>query len=77
MQSLTIVSKPNCPNCVTAKSVCSMYSLAYSEKVLGVDITIEELSTLAPGARELPQIFSGEERIGGLAEFKRFIAQQG
>lgn len=76
MQSLTIVSKPNCPNCVTAKSVCSMYSLDFKEKVLGSDITLEELSVMAPGARELPQIFSGEERIGGLAEFKQFIAKQ-
>lgn len=76
MQSLTIVSKPNCPNCVTAKSVCSMYSLDFNEKVLGVDITLEELSVMAPGARELPQIFAGDARIGGLNEFKQYIANQ-
>lgn len=77
MQTLTIVSRPNCPNCDTAKSVCSMYSLEYKEQILGEDITVEQLAEMAPGARELPQIFSGEDRIGGLAEFKRFIAQKG
>ncbi|MGL4353023.1 MAG: glutaredoxin domain-containing protein [Aeromonas popoffii] len=76
MQTLTIVSRPNCPNCDTAKSVCSMYSLEYKEQILGQDITVERLAELAPGARELPQIFAGETRIGGLNEFKQYIANQ-
>jgi glutaredoxin len=53
-----------------------MYSLDFNEKVLGVDITLEELSVMAPGARELPQIFAGDARIGGLNEFKQYIANQ-
>lgn len=76
MQPLTIVSRPNCPNCDTAKSVCSMYSLEFKEQILGEDITVEQLAELAPGARELPQIFAGSDRIGGLNEFKQYVASQ-
>lgn len=71
----TVYSKPNCPNCQIVKSVMSMNDLAYQEKVVGEDLTVEEFMQAVPGAREMPQVFKGDVRIGGLNDFKAHLVK--
>lgn len=71
----TVYSKPNCPNCDTVKAVMSMNDISFQEKVVGEDITIEEFMQAVPGAREMPQVFKDDQRIGGLNDFKAHLVE--
>lgn len=69
----TVYSKSDCPNCQTVKTVMSMNGITFEEKEVGKDITIEEFTSIAPGIREMPQVFKGGQRIGGLNDFKAHL----
>lgn len=69
--SITIYSKEDCPNCQAAINLCEANSLTYRVFKLGVDYTKEDLVTLVPGARTVPQIFEGTEHIGDFTKFKQ------
>jgi len=66
MSQVTIYTKANCPYCVRAKSVLDNKGVAYQE------IRIDEQPELRPqmieraaGRTTVPQIFIGEQHIGG------------
>lgn len=65
---LTLYSKPNCPYCVSAKHFLNQKGIPYDEKMLGVDITSEELTHNYPFAKTFPMIFEGTRFIGGFNE---------
>jgi glutaredoxin 3 len=76
--NITIYTKSACPNCVTAKSLLKSKGLEYEEfaieqhgdKIAGV---------LAnhPDARQMPQIFINNQRVGGLAGLQAALKQLG
>lgn len=69
----TIYSKKNCTFCDRAKALLEAYSVSYEEKDVTDPAIREELMSLNPGARSAPQIFEGEELVGGYYELsKRF-----
>jgi len=41
--------------------------------MLGKEYTREDLMTLAPQARSVPQVFDGDKLIGGLPELRTYI----
>lgn len=69
----TVYVTPNCPRCKTLDTVCSAYNIETQKKEVGVDITEEEFKQLMPDVREVPQVWQGDKRIGGLDEFKRHL----
>jgi glutaredoxin 3 len=73
----TIVwTKPNCPNCDQAKALLKNKGIEYEERNIGVDWTKEQLLEAVPTARTVPQIFMGEEYVGGYTELKQKLTKE-
>lgn len=75
MSQLTVYTRDNCPNCIVLKNVLNAYSIEHTVKKIGVDITLQEFSNIAPGVREVPQVFKDGVRIGGLEDFKQYLSK--
>jgi len=71
MQSIIIYSTVNCPYCVAAKNLCVNKGLDYKE----IDLTNnpDELNRIKDktGMMTVPQIFIGEDFIGGYVDLKK------
>jgi glutaredoxin 3 len=75
---IEIYTKPNCPNCVSAKQLLKSKGLEYGE----YDVEAEAWSLKAlleghPDARQMPQIFINNQRVGGLAGLQAALKQLG
>jgi|TARA_B100001093_G_scaffold436552_1_gene435016 glutaredoxin 3 len=69
---IVIWSKPDCPFCVRAKHECDKRGIAYDEKLIGFNgLTKEDLLSVAPNARSVPQIFIDGQLIGGYTELMK------
>lgn len=66
----TVWSKPNCPYCDQAKALLTMKGIEFEEKKIGNGYTREDLLEAVPSARSVPQIFLGEELVGGFTELR-------
>jgi glutaredoxin 3 len=69
-------SKDNCPYCVQAKNLLQMKGIEYEERNIQKDWTKEQLLEAVPGARTVPQIFLGEELIGGFDKLKAHLVKE-
>jgi glutaredoxin 3 len=67
-------SKDQCPYCVQAKSLLESRGIEYEERNVSKDWTREQLLEAVPTARTLPQIFMGEELVGGFTELRKKLA---
>ena len=74
---ITVYTRDNCPNCVSAKRILEAANLKY------VDVDIQLGDRLAnflkefPDARQMPQIFINDQRVGGLAGLQKALGQLG
>jgi len=66
-------SKYHCPYCDQAKALLKQRGIPFEEKKIGDGYTREELLEAVPTARTVPQIFIGEELIGGFTELKQHL----
>lgn len=66
-------SKENCPQCEQAKSLLKQKGVEYEERKVGNGWSREDLLAVVPNARSVPQIFFGNECIGGYNELFRRI----
>jgi len=66
-------SKYHCPYCDQAKALLKQRGIEFEEKIIGDGYTREELLEAVPTARTVPQIFIGEELIGGFTELKQHL----
>lgn len=64
-------SKYNCPYCDQAKALLKQKGIVFEERKIGDGYTKEELLEAVPTARSVPQIFLGEELVGGFTELKK------
>ena len=64
--NIHIYSKSNCPNCVAAKQLLKAKGLEYTEISLDDPIKRANFEAGFPNVRGMPQIFIGEQRVGGL-----------
>jgi glutaredoxin 3 len=64
-------SKDQCPYCVQAKTLLESRGIEYEERNVSKDWTREQLLEAVPTARTLPQIFLGEELVGGFTELRK------
>ena len=68
--NITMYTKENCPNCMTAKLVLDSVGLKYAEVDVEVGDRLANLLKEFPDARQMPQIFVNDQRVGGLAGLK-------
>lgn len=66
-------SKYHCPYCDQAKALLKQKGIAFEEKKIGDGFTKEDLLEAVPTARTVPQIFLGEQLIGGFTELKAHL----
>lgn len=64
---IEIFSKANCPNCVAAKKLLESKGLGYAELDFDDESVRNVFTRLYPDARQMPQIFIDNQRVGGLA----------
>lgn len=82
---IVIYTKPNCPWCVKAKELMKKLHLEYTEKILDVDYTRDELRELVNGSAPVsmtppltvPQIFVYNKRVGGYEDFAEYCDNHG
>ncbi len=65
--NITIYTKTNCPNCTTAKQLLVSKGLAYTEINIETGDRFANFVANYPDAKQMPQIFIGDQRVGGLA----------
>lgn len=69
MAAVTIYTRPMCPYCVRAVSLLKQKGVDFEEIDAGFDPEKKkEMVQRANGARTFPQIFVGDEHIGGCDE---------
>ena len=64
-------SKPNCPQCTSAKQLLQLNNIEYEEKNIAEGHKIQDLLALVPNAKTMPQIWLNEEHIGGYLELRK------
>jgi glutaredoxin 3 len=67
-------SKNNCSYCDQAKALLNSKGIQFEEKKIGEGWTREQLLEAVPTARTVPQIFLGEEYVGGFTELRQKLA---
>jgi glutaredoxin 3 len=70
-----IWSKYQCPYCDQAKALLTQKGYTIEERKIGDGYTKEDLLEAVPTARTVPQIFLGEELIGGFTELKKKLTE--
>ena len=67
-------SKDSCSFCTQAKALLESKGIEYEERNVSQNWTREQLLEAVPTARTLPQIFLGEELVGGFTELRKKLA---
>jgi glutaredoxin 3 len=75
--NITIYTKTNCPNCTTAKQLLVSKGLAYTEVNIETGDRFANFVANYPDAKQMPQIFIGDQRVGGLAGLQAALKQAG
>jgi glutaredoxin 3 len=77
IMNITIYTKSGCPNCDTAKALLKAKGLQYSEVDVEVGDRLAILLNSYPEARQMPQIWINDQRIGGLAGLQAALKKVG
>ena len=73
--NIHIYSKSNCPNCVAAKQLLKSKGLEFTEVSLDDPIRRANFEIGFPDVKQMPQIFIGDQRVGGLAGLQSALKQ--
>ena len=73
--NIFIYTKSNCPNCVAAKQLLKSKDLRYVECDMEDPKVHSAFMIAHPEARQMPQIFIDDQRVGGLAGLKVALNQ--
>ena len=66
MPQITVYSGPNCPYCLRAKALLQKKGAAFDDFDVRADVSkLEEMMTRTGGKKTIPQIFIGDQHIGG------------
>jgi glutaredoxin 3 len=75
--NITIYTKSGCPNCVTAKNLFQSLNIEYKEIDIESGDRFANFVANYPEARQMPQIFINDQRVGGLAGLQAALKQVG
>lgn len=73
--NIILYTKANCPNCVSAKQLLQSKDLPYVEVDVELGSRWENLLKEFPDARQMPQVFINDQRVGGLAGLQAALKQ--
>lgn len=73
--NITIYTKSQCPNCTTAKLIMQSHGLKYTEVDIEVGGRFANFVANYPDAKQMPQIFINDQRVGGLAGLQAALKQ--
>lgn len=73
--NITIYTKSNCPNCVAAKQLMQAKGIDYVEVDVELGSRWQNLLAEFPDARQMPQVFINDQRVGGLAGLQAALKQ--
>lgn len=73
--NITLYSKSNCPNCVAAKLQLQARGLEYTEISLDDEARKANFLAAYPEVKQMPQVFIGDQRVGGLAGLRAALEQ--
>lgn len=65
--NIIIYSKDNCPNCIAAKQLLTSKKLEYIDVDVELGNRWQNMLMEYPDAKQMPQIFINDQRVGGLA----------
>ena len=68
-------SKNQCPYCDQAKALLKLKGIEFEERNINDGWDREDLLAAVPTARTVPQIFLGEEYVGGFTELKKKLTE--
>ena len=71
--NITIYTKSNCPNCVTAKNLLKSKGLEYHEFDVETDFGAQIWLQDNPSLRQMPQIYINDQRIGGIDALRVYM----
>lgn len=71
-----IYTTPTCPWCHRAKTVLEQRGIEYSEIDVTRDRALQEEMIERTGRQTVPQIFFGDEHIGGFDDLVSHLAEQ-
>ena len=75
IMNITIYSKKNCPNCTIAKQLLESKGLNYKEIDIEVGDRLANFVANYSEAKQMPQIWVGDQRVGGLAGLQAALKQ--
>ncbi len=75
--NIFVYTKSRCPNCVTAKKLLQSKRLFFIECDFDDPAVSEPFLFAHPDARQMPQIFIDDQRVGGLAGLQVALKQLG
>jgi glutaredoxin 3 len=70
-------TKSGCPNCVTAKNLLQSLNIEYKEIDIETGNRFANFVANYPEARQMPQCFIGDQRVGGLAGLQAALKKLG
>ena len=75
--NVVVYTKSGCVNCTTAKALLNSKGIGYTE--VGFDNFDDRMafSLEYPDARQMPQIFINNQRVGGLAGLQAALKELG
>jgi glutaredoxin 3 len=75
--NVTIYTRSNCPNCDSAKRLLESKGLKYADVDIELGDRLGNFLKEFPDARQMPQIFINDQRVGGLAGLQAALKQVG
>ncbi len=74
---IIVYSKDNCPNCLTAKQILTSKNLEYIDVDVELGHRWQNMLREYPDAKQMPQIFINDQRVGGLAGLQAALQKLG
>ena len=75
--NIFVYTKSKCPNCVAAKQLLKSKGLKFIENDMDKESVRQAFQFAYPDAKQLPQIFINDQRVGGLAGLQAALKQMG
>jgi glutaredoxin 3 len=75
--NIVVYTKSGCPNCVTAKKLLDSKGIGFEERSMEDGHTAYLFMNTYPHAKQMPQIFMNDQRVGGLAGLQAALKQVG
>ncbi len=75
--NIVVYTKSGCFNCDMAKELLKIKKLSFEEWSMDDPYVAKTFTALHPDARQMPQIFINNQRVGGFAGLKEALRLMG